>query len=131
MRLMTGFIERLIELGLPIDRAASAIEALHTEYAGIGRFWTPEEGTVVRYLPHGERRDTVYQASPFAYVGKTGEWLFLDLDEDARRSLPDHSGTQGGGLSPLPRDSDPLHQRGRERASRSRPGRRRASTTGH
>jgi adenylate cyclase len=78
---MTGFIERLIELGLPIDRAASAIEALHTEYAGIGRFWTPGEGTVVRYLPHGERRDVVYQASPFAYVGKTGEWLFLDLNE--------------------------------------------------
>ncbi|GEO16732.1 adenylate cyclase [Microvirga aerophila] len=78
---MTGFIERLIELGLPIDRAASAIEALHSEYAGIGRFWTPGEGTVVRYLPHGERREAVYQASPFAYVSKTGEWLFLDLNE--------------------------------------------------
>jgi adenylate cyclase len=78
---MTGFVERLIDLGLPIHRAASAIEALHSEYAGIGRFWTPEEGTVVRYLPHGERRDTVYQSSPFAYVGKTGEWLFIDLDE--------------------------------------------------
>jgi adenylate cyclase len=78
---MTGFVERLIDLGLPIDRAASAIEALHSEYAGIGRFWTPEEGTVVRYLPHGERRDLVYKASPFAYVNKTGEWLFLDLTQ--------------------------------------------------
>lgn len=78
---LTGFIERLIELGLRIDRAASAIEALHSEYAGIGRFWTPEQGTVVRYLPHGERREEVYQASPFAYVNRTGEWLFLDLAE--------------------------------------------------
>lgn len=78
-QVLDGFIERLIDLGLPIHRAASAIETLHTEYAGIGRFWTPEEGTVTRYLPHGERRDTVYRASPFAHVNRTGEWLFLDI----------------------------------------------------
>jgi adenylate cyclase len=40
-QVMSGFVERLIDLGLPIDRAASAIETLHSEYAGIGRFWTP------------------------------------------------------------------------------------------
>jgi adenylate cyclase len=78
---LSGFVERLIDLGLRIDRAASAIETLHSEYAGIGRFWTPEEGTVVRYLPHGERRDLVYSASPFAHVNRTGDWLFLDLDK--------------------------------------------------
>jgi adenylate cyclase len=78
---LTGFLNRLINLGLPVDRAVSAIEALHTEYAGIGRFWTREEGTVVRYLPHGDRREDVYQASPFAYVNRTGEWLILDLAE--------------------------------------------------
>jgi adenylate cyclase len=76
---LTGFLERLIDLGLPIDRAVSAIEALHTEYAGIGRFWTREEGTVVRYLPHGDRREAIYQSSPFAYVNRTREWLLLDL----------------------------------------------------
>ena len=78
---LDGFVGRLIALGLPIHRAASAIETLHTEYAGIGRFWTPEQGTVTRYLPHGERRDVVYRASPFAHVNRTGEWLFLDLTE--------------------------------------------------
>jgi adenylate cyclase len=76
---LSGFLNRLIELGLPIDRAVSAIEALHSEYAGIGRFWTREEGTVVRYLPHGDRRETIYQSSPFAHVSRTGEWLVLDL----------------------------------------------------
>ncbi len=78
---LTGFLLKLIDLGVPIDRAASAIEALHSEYAGIGRFWTREEGTVVRYLPHGDRREAVYQQSPFAHVSRTGEWLFLDLGE--------------------------------------------------
>lgn len=77
--ILSAFIERLRELGLPIDRAASAIEALHSEYAGIGRFWTKEEGTMVRYLPHGERRSQVYGSSPFAHVNRTGEWLLLDL----------------------------------------------------
>ena len=81
--LLTGFAERLNALGLPIDRIATAIEALHSEYAGIGRWWTKDEGTTVRFLPHGERRDTVYMTSPFAYVNKTGEWLLLDLDETA------------------------------------------------
>jgi adenylate cyclase len=76
---LSGFLDRLIELGLPIDRAVSAIEALHSEYAGIGRFWTREEGTVVRYLPHGDRRETIYQTSPFAHVNRTREWLVLDL----------------------------------------------------
>ena len=71
-------------MGMPIDRAASAIEALHSEYAGIGRFWTREEGTVVRYLPHGDRRETVYMSSPFAHVNRTGEWLILDLDRNRR-----------------------------------------------
>jgi adenylate cyclase len=78
---LIGFIQRLIELGLPLDRVASAIETLHSEYAGIGRFWTREEGAVVRYLPHGTRREAVYQQSPFAHVSRTGEWLMLDLAE--------------------------------------------------
>ena len=53
---LTGFAERLNALGLPIDRIFTAIEALHSEYAGIGRSWTREEGASVRLLPHGERR---------------------------------------------------------------------------
>ncbi|AWM89010.1 adenylate/guanylate cyclase domain-containing protein [Microvirga sp. 17 mud 1-3] len=86
--ILNAFIEHLRELGLPIDRAASAIEALHSEYAGIGRFWTKDEGTVVRYLPHGERRETVYGSSPFAYVNKTGEWLLLDLEKTPEDRFP-------------------------------------------
>jgi adenylate cyclase len=86
--IMSAFIERLRELGLPIDRAASAIEALHSEYAGIGRFWTKEEGTMVRYLPHGERRSQVYGASPFAHVNRSGEWLLLDLATTPDDSFP-------------------------------------------
>jgi adenylate cyclase len=77
--MLTGFAEGLNELGVPVDRIFTAIEALHSEYAGIGRSWTKEEGASVRLLPHGERRETVYKVSPFAHVNSTGEWLVLDL----------------------------------------------------
>ena len=77
---LTGFAERLNALGLRVDRIATAIEALHSEYAGIGRSWTREDGASVRLLPHGMRRETVYKTSPFAHVNRTGEWLHLDLD---------------------------------------------------
>jgi adenylate cyclase len=76
---LTGFAERLNALGLPVDRIFTAIEALHSEYAGFGWRWTREEGSSVRYLPHGERRENLYGTSPFAHVNKTGEWLLLDL----------------------------------------------------
>lgn len=76
---LTGFAERLNALGLPVDRIFTAIEALHSEYAGFGWRWTREEGASVRYLPHGERRENLYGSSPFAHVNKTGEWLLLDL----------------------------------------------------
>src|SRR5215217_567979 len=58
--ILTGFAERLNDLGVPIDRIFSVIETLHSEYAGIGRSWTREDGATTRYLPHGERREIVY-----------------------------------------------------------------------
>src|SRR5688500_14808760 len=78
---ISRFADRLNDLGLPVDRIFTAIEALHSEYAGFGWRWTREEGSSVRFLPHGERRETVYGTSPFAHVNKTGEWLQLDLAE--------------------------------------------------
>jgi adenylate cyclase len=95
--LLTGFAERLNELGVPIDRISTAIEALHSEYAGIGRSWTPEEGATVRLLPHGERRETVYRVSPFAHVNRTGEWLFLDLDKTPDDLFPIIPDLKAGG----------------------------------
>jgi adenylate cyclase len=89
---LAGFAGRLNALGFSVDRISTAIEALHSEYAGIGRTWTREEGTTVRLLPHGERRETVYKTSPFAHVNRTGEWLLLDLSatpDDLFKIIPD------------------------------------------
>src|SRR3954463_16331768 len=78
-QILPGLAERLIALGVPIDRIMSAVHLLHSEYAGVGRLWTQEEGTTSRLFPHGPNRDRVYAESPFAHVHHTREWLLLDL----------------------------------------------------
>jgi len=85
---LRGFADRLRALRVPVDRIFTALEALHSEYAGIGRTWTFEEGVKVRLLPHGERRDEVYRASPLAYANRTGEWLMLDVADAPDNCFP-------------------------------------------
>jgi adenylate cyclase len=90
--LLAGLAERLNRLDVPVDRIATAVEALHSEYSGVGRVWTKEAGSRVRLFPHGEKGDEVYQHSPFAYVHRTRQWLILDLAEtpdDAFNIVPD------------------------------------------
>lgn len=77
--LLGGFAERLNALGIPVDRVTTAIDALHSEYSGIGRIWTREGGSSFRLFPHGSTADDVYQRSPFRAVHTSREWLRLDL----------------------------------------------------
>src|SRR3954468_3225192 len=80
-QILPGLAERLIALGIPVDRIATAIDLLHSEYSGVGRFWTKEEGTTYRYFPHGPEHDRVYNESPFAHVHCAREWLLLNLSQ--------------------------------------------------
>ncbi|GJD96562.1 adenylate/guanylate cyclase domain-containing protein [Methylobacterium iners] len=79
--LLVGLSERLNELGVPVDRASTAIDTLHSEYSGVGRIWTRESGATTRLFPHGEASDAAYRESPFYAVHQSGEWLILDLTE--------------------------------------------------
>lgn len=80
-QLLAGFAERINDLGVPVDRLTTAIDALHSEYSGIGRFWRKGEGASHRLFPHGDESDAIYERSPFKKVHETGEWLLLDLDD--------------------------------------------------
>ncbi len=91
-RMLEGLAERLIDIGVPVDRASTAIDTLHSEYAGVGRVWTRNGGVTVRLFPHGSRSQEAYLRSPFAEVHRTGRWLILDLSEtpdDAYAIVPD------------------------------------------
>ncbi len=79
--MLSGLAERLIAIGVPVDRASTAIDTLHSEYAGVGRVWTRDGGTSVRLFPHGGRSQEAYLNSPFHTVHETGEWLILDVAE--------------------------------------------------
>jgi adenylate cyclase len=78
--MLAGLAERLNRLGIPVERITTAIEALHSEYSGVGRMWTREQGSSLRFFDHDER-ENIYERSPFAFVHRTGEWLILDLQE--------------------------------------------------
>ncbi|MGA0598576.1 adenylate/guanylate cyclase domain-containing protein [Enterovirga sp. CN4-39] len=82
--LLEGLADRLNALGVPIDRITTAIDALHSEYTGIGRVWTRENGFAFKLFPHGEQSERAYERSPFAEAHRTGRWLILDL-----RTTPD------------------------------------------
>jgi len=79
--LLSGLAERLNEIGVPIDRASTAIDTLHSEYSGIGRVWTRDGGSTVRLFPHGDASHKAYRESPFFAVHESGEWMILDLAE--------------------------------------------------
>ena len=42
--MLAGLAERLIAIGVPVDRASTAIDTLHSEYAGVGRIWLGRDG---------------------------------------------------------------------------------------
>lgn len=90
--LLEGLANRLSDLGVPVDRITTAIDALHSEYTGVGRMWTRDKGYDYRVFPHGEQSERAYDRSPFAEAHKTGRWLVLDLrrtPDDAFDIIPE------------------------------------------
>ena len=90
--MLEGLAERLIAIGVPVDRASTAIDTLHSEYAGVGRVWTRDGGSTVRLFPHGSRSQQAYLTSPFHTIHETGTWLILDLartPDEAYDIVPD------------------------------------------
>jgi adenylate cyclase len=89
---LAGLAERLNAMGLPVDRLSTAIDVLHSDYAGIGRIWTRDGGMRINYFPHSDAVSESYLRSPFAHVHQTRDWLFLDLDatpDDAFGVVPE------------------------------------------
>lgn len=74
------FAERLIEIGVPLDRLSTAIATLHSEYRAIAREWTREKGSSSFTVAH-ESGDGGYKRSPYYHVEQTGEWLRLHVPD--------------------------------------------------
>ena len=78
--------DKLLALGLPVDRYSSSTEVLDAEHDAVSRLWVRGEGVTTRtYLRAGED-DPRYLASPFFEAARTGRTVELRLPEtdDAR-----------------------------------------------
>ncbi|MBL8654048.1 MAG: adenylate/guanylate cyclase domain-containing protein, partial [Alphaproteobacteria bacterium] len=90
---MGGVAERLVEMGLPIDRAGALLDTLHPSYVGIQRIWERGGGTRegrARFdnpdILSGKIKYTIDA------VQETGAWFEMRLDDgrvDEYDLLPD------------------------------------------
>lgn len=74
-----GFVHRLLDAGLPLERMASAIPTLYAVRSGLGRHWTPEDGVTTQEFPWDS--EDIYESSPFYQAHQTRAWINFRLDE--------------------------------------------------
>ncbi len=73
--------DKLLALGLPLDRYGSSTEVLDAEHDSISRLWVKGKGVTTRtYVRTGED-DSGYRTSPFYEAAQTGRTVELRLPE--------------------------------------------------
>jgi len=87
-KLFQQFCEKIGALGTPLDRSWLHLRALHPQYAGVSRIWTPEAGAKETFLDHGFEMTRTYLASTVRFAveeRKSGRWR---LDNGAPLAFP-------------------------------------------
>ena len=77
--------DRLVAIGVPLDRYGSSTEVLDAEHDAVARLWLRGQGVTERtYVRDGE--DLTYKTSPFFEAAETGRpvELWLPTTDDAR-----------------------------------------------
>lgn len=81
--LFAEFCERIDAAGVQIDRASLHLRALHPQYRGVSRTWSPSEGLRERFMDHGIEKTAMYIESPVRAVTEALRRLEWRLDKDA------------------------------------------------
>ncbi len=78
--------DKLLDLGLPLDRYGSSTEVLDAEHDAISRLWVRGQGVTTRTYVKTGNTDSAYETSPFYEAARTGRTVELRLPEteDAR-----------------------------------------------
>src|SRR3984893_83282 len=79
--LFSAFCERVVGLGIPLDRASLHLRALHPQYRGVSRIWRPRQPLDERFLDHGIERTATYRDSPVRVVAEEQKRLEWRLDQ--------------------------------------------------
>ena len=86
--LFRAFCERVVGLGIPLDRASLHLRALHPQYRGVSRIWRPDQPLDERFLDHGIEKTATYRDSPVRVVVEEQKRLEWRLDHDLRLPYP-------------------------------------------
>ncbi|GAB5469729.1 MAG: adenylate/guanylate cyclase domain-containing protein [Rhodospirillales bacterium] len=70
--LVQGYNDKLVSLGLPVDRATTHLGTLHSERIGTGRVWRPGQEVVETHYGFGTKTDQIYLDSPIKTVEQSG-----------------------------------------------------------
>jgi len=76
---LEGLAEKLLAAGIPLARATTHFQALHSERIGVTRIWQRGEAVRELHFPHGARTGELYQRSPIKVVHETLDWVSLRL----------------------------------------------------
>jgi len=79
--LFSRFCERVVGLGVPIDRASLHLRALHPQYRGVSRIWRPGQPLDERFLDHGIEKTATYRDSPVRVVVEEQKRLEWRIDQ--------------------------------------------------
>jgi adenylate cyclase len=84
-KMLTALCERLVRLGLPLDRASLHISTLHPQVRGTRFLWRSDGGLLadVHYERTDSAIDAAYQTSPLFVVHQTGRRVRRRLENPA------------------------------------------------
>ena len=73
--------DKLLALGLPLDRYGSSTEVLDAEHDSVSRLWVRGKGVTTRTYVRSGENDPAYIGSPFYEAAQTGRTVELRLAE--------------------------------------------------
>lgn len=73
--LVQGYADKLLSLGLPLDRASVHIGTLHSEHIGSGFVWRRGQEVQETHYGFSTRQDRMYLESPIRMVKESGQPL--------------------------------------------------------
>lgn len=110
---LEGFALQLIAHGLPLVRATTHIQTLHSDRQGTGRVWQRGRPMIEQPYGYGPQTDEAYNRSPVRKVHDTGRWLELwpQRDEAAYPIMADLKalGITHYLIAPLPYSDGTVH----------------------
>jgi len=86
--LFAAFCDHIAAAGIPLDRVALHLRALHPQYRGVARVWRPGEPLRERFMDHGIEKTATYIESPVRAAAEARQTLEWRLDSNNNPVLP-------------------------------------------